>query len=162
MKKIFLLFLIISFIALPFLSLAVDTGLNTTAGEAKLIETDIAVFAGNIIRAVLGLLGILILIFILYGGYLWLVSGGNDQMVKKAKDILTSAFIGLIIVLAAYAITTFVVRGITGAISGSGPSSVVSSCYDADINPLPSGTSCEMGSDTPGCCDEEGACRECP
>ena len=119
MKKIFLLFLIISFIALPFLSLAVDTGLNTTAGEAKLIETDIAVFAGNIIRAVLGLLGILILIFILYGGYLWLVSGGNDQMVKKAKDILTSAFIGLIIVLAAMAITTFIMQGITGAISGS-------------------------------------------
>ena len=119
MKKIFLLFLIISFIVLPFLSLAVDTGLNTTAGEAKLIETDIAVFAGNIIRALLGLLGVLILIFILYGGYLWLASGGNEQMVKKAKDILTSAFIGLIIVLAAMAITTFIMQGITGAISGS-------------------------------------------
>ena len=40
-------------------------------------------------------------------------------MVKKAKDILTSAFIGLIIVLAAMAITTFIMQGITGAIGGS-------------------------------------------
>ena len=152
MKKIFLLFLIISFIALPFLSLAVDTGLNTTAGEAKLIETDIAVFAGNIIRAVLGLLGILILIFILYGGYLWLVSGGNDQMVKKAKDILTSAFIGLIIVLAAMAITTFIMRGITGAIGGSeSTSSEADECTfnwvcELDDN---SGANCNDGD--PGC-----------
>ena len=96
-------------------------GLQTSAYESGVgsPDTDISVFVGNIIRALLGLLGILILIFILYGGYLWLASGGNEQMVKKAKDILTSAFIGLIIVLAAMAITTFIMQGITGAISGS-------------------------------------------
>ena len=165
--KFAILFFIILLLIIPFFvsALGIDDafgGLAITGSAAGAGNTDISVFVGNIIRALLGLLGILILIFILYGGFLWLTSGGNEQMVKKAKDILTSAFLGLIIVLAAYAITTFVVRGITGAISGSGPSSVVSSCYDADINPLPSGTSCEMGSDTPGCCDEEGACRECP
>ncbi|TAN57048.1 hypothetical protein EPN15_05605 [Patescibacteria group bacterium] len=103
-------------------------GLAITGSAAGAGNTDISVFVGNIIRALLGLLGILILVFILYGGYLWLVSGGNEQMVKKAKDILTSAFIGLIIVLAALAITTFIMEGITGAIRSSSDSSSSISC----------------------------------
>ncbi len=150
MKFAILLF-IISLLIIPFFvsALGIDDafgGLAITGSAAGAGNTDISIFVGNIIRALLGLLGILILIFILYGGYLWLVSGGNEQMVKKAKDILTSAFIGLIIVLAAMAITTFIMEGITGAISGSNElplCSGVGFCSD-----LPEGVSCSnSGSD---------------
>ena len=134
MKFVIYIF-IISIILIPifvFASGAEDAlvGLQTSAYESGVgsPDTDISVFVGNIIRALLGLLGILILIFILYGGYLWLASGGNEQMVKKAKDILTSAFIGLIIVLAAMAITTFIMQGITGAIGTNSNSSSLTSC----------------------------------
>src|SRR3989338_6869410 len=84
-------------------------GLQTSAYESGVgsPDTDISVFVGNIIRALLGLLGVLILIFILYGGYLWLASGGNEQMVKKAKDILTSAFIGFFLFFFFISITPF-------------------------------------------------------
>ncbi|MEK7130687.1 MAG: hypothetical protein AAB793_03465 [Patescibacteria group bacterium] len=127
------LLLIIPLLLIPFFvsALGIDDafgGLAITGSTAGTGNPDISVFIGNIIRAVLSILGILILIFILYGGYLWLASGGNEQMVKKAKDVLTSAAIGLIIVLAAYAITTFVVRGITGAIGTSSNSDSSASC----------------------------------
>ena len=131
--KFAILFFIILLLIIPFFvsALGIDDafgGLAITGSAAGAGNTDISVFVGNIIRALLGLLGILILVFILYGGYLWLVSGGNDQMVKKAKDILTSAFIGLIIVLAAMAITTFIMQGITGAIGTNSNSSSSASC----------------------------------
>lgn len=134
MRKIFLLGFIIILFVLPLYSFGLAScpdkyGLCDSAQEGGFMEGDASVFIGNIIKAVLSILGVLILIFILYGGYLWLASGGNEQMVKKAKDILTNAAIGLIIVLAAYAITTFVVRGITGAISSNADSSSTS-CSD--------------------------------
>ena len=163
MKFVIYIF-IISIILIPifvFASGAEDAlvGLQTSAYESGVgsPDTDISVFVGNIIRALLGLLGILILIFILYGGYLWLASGGNDQMVKKAKDILTSAFIGLIIVLAAMAITTFIMEGITGAISGS-ESDTQNECATKAI-----GDSCTTTDDLAGSCCNGGYCAVlCP
>jgi len=112
------LLIIIPIFAIAALKDMCDTGLCETNTETG-FNSNLPYFIGNIIRALLGLLGVLILIFILYGGYLWLVSGGNEQMITKAKGILTNAFIGLIIVLAAMAITTFIMQGITGAIGGS-------------------------------------------
>jgi len=69
----------------------------------------------NIVGYILGLLGLLFLILVLYGGFAWLLSGGNEERVKKARDIILHGIIGLAIVLGAYAISWFVVRGlITG------------------------------------------------
>ncbi len=124
MKKTFFIFFLFLIISLsPLLALAdwrSDLGgLDTTAGEgAGLNKVDVGVFVGRIIQGVLSLLGIVILIYMVYGGYLWLISGGNEQTVRKAKDILVNAVIGLIIVLAAYAITTFIISELTAAISG--------------------------------------------
>lgn len=109
------------FIMLPVFVLAVECdkyGLNCTA-EGNFSNGDIAVFAGNIIKALLSLLGVIVLIFMVYGGYLWMASGGNEQMVKKSKDILFNTIIGLIIVIAAFAITDFIMKGITGAVNSS-------------------------------------------
>lgn len=148
-KGVFLLFFIVGFLVLPFLSLAVTgVGLDETAGEASLENTDIAVFVGGVIRAVLALLGVIVLIFMVYGGYLWMASGGNEQMVKKSKDILFNTIIGLIIVIAAFAITNFVVKGIHDAASGSS----TTSCGSGD-NPVGQGESC-----TGGVCDGFGNC----
>lgn len=92
-------------------------GLCITGPEAELKDVGVGVFVGRLIQAVLSLLGIIVLVFLIYGGYLWLMSGGNEQTLRKAKDILINAAIGLIIVLAAFAITTFIVEGISKAVS---------------------------------------------
>lgn len=88
--------------------LADDGGLGTAAGKAGLKNPDIPSFIGNVLGKILGYTGIAFFILVVYGGLMWMMSAGNEESVAKAKKILTAAIIGLIIVLSAYAITTFV------------------------------------------------------
>ena len=66
------------------------------------------------LTAVLSLLGVVFLMLMVYGGYLWMTARGNEQDVEKAKGLITSAIIGLIIVIGAYAISWFVISNLVG------------------------------------------------
>jgi len=70
---------------------------------------------GRLINQALALLGIIIVVLMVYGGFLWMTAGGNTAQVDKAKQILINATIGLIITMAAYSIAYFVVNAITTA-----------------------------------------------
>ncbi len=63
---------------------------------------------GAIIGIILSFIGVIFLILMIYAGISWMTAAGNDEKVKKAKDLIINAIIGLIIVLAAYAITAFI------------------------------------------------------
>jgi len=63
---------------------------------------------GSIIGTLLSFLGVIFMILVIYGGILWMTARGNEAQVDKAKNLLVNAIIGLIIVLAAYAITAFI------------------------------------------------------
>lgn len=97
---------------------AVDltTGLGEVGGAAE-IQTDRTLedTIGQIINVILGFLGIIFLVLVIYAGFLWMTAGGNSDKVDKAKSILIQAVIGLVILLAAYAITSFVVTQLGGA-----------------------------------------------
>ena len=69
----------------------------------------------DIIQIALGFLGIIFLTLIIYSGLKWLTSGGNDDTVSKARKVIVHAVIGLLIVLAAYSITYFVITTATTA-----------------------------------------------
>ncbi|MEA3398398.1 MAG: hypothetical protein U9R06_01500 [Patescibacteria group bacterium] len=77
-------------------------------GEPK----DISEIIGAIIGTFLSLLGVIFLILIMHGGFVWMTSGGNENKVLKAKQTLTRAIVGLIIILGAYSITAFVFHAI--------------------------------------------------
>lgn len=83
-------------------------GANQLEGEVALAGTDIRVIVAKIIRATLGLLGIIALGIILYAGYTIMTSGGNEEKVAKGKKILINAIIGLVIILSAFSIAQFV------------------------------------------------------
>lgn len=70
---------------------------------------------GAIISVFLSFLGIIFLCLIIYAGFIWMTSAGNDQKVLYAKKILQNAIIGLIIVLSSYAFTSFVLGSLLGA-----------------------------------------------
>ncbi len=76
--------------------------------------TDIADLVGNIIGAFFALLGIIFLGYILYGGWIWMSAKGDEQRVTEAKNILRNAIIGIIILVGAYAITSFVLTALEG------------------------------------------------
>jgi hypothetical protein len=44
----------------------------------------------------------------IYAGILWMTAQGNEQQVTKAKQLMFNAAIGMIIIFAAYALTTFI------------------------------------------------------
>lgn len=91
-------------------------GLNETAGEVGAFESQtganydnfLQTKAGQIIGTVLSFVGVLFLILMIYAGILWMTAQGNDSQVTKAKNLLINGIIGLIIVFAAYAITSFI------------------------------------------------------
>ncbi len=66
----------------------------------------------RIINVVLTLLGIIALIIVLLAGFKWMTSGGNQEEVGQAKKLLTAGLIGLIIILTAWGITTFIITEI--------------------------------------------------
>lgn len=73
------------------------------------------VVVGGIIKGFIVLLGILFLGLALYAGYLWMTARGKEEQVTRAKSILEEATIGLIIMLAAYAITNFILSKLVSA-----------------------------------------------
>jgi len=85
------------------------------AAQAGFATTDIRITIARIIRAILGFLGILAVLIILYGGFIYMTSGGNEEKIAKAKRIIRDAIIGLIIVLSSFAITQFIISRLLGA-----------------------------------------------
>ncbi|MBI4142774.1 hypothetical protein HY480_02785 [Candidatus Uhrbacteria bacterium] len=77
----------------------------------------------RIISASLGLIGIVLVVLLVYAGYLWMTAGGEEEKVTKAKDIIRNAIIGLIVVLLAYAISRFVITSLISATSNTGAQS---------------------------------------
>ena len=116
MKKItritlgFFAALTIFFIAVP--TFAEVTGLISPGDNPENIDTNTAwggnakVAARMIVNYFLFFLGIVATIFVIYGGFLYVTSGGDDGGAEKGKKILMYAAIGIIIILISFALVT--------------------------------------------------------
>lgn len=103
------------FVTLPFSSTHAlgslnDAGKNLTPAKnaAGYQEGDIGSITGQVINTALQLVGIIFLGLMVYAGYLWMTAAGDESQIDKAKKIVTSAIIGLVLTMSAYAITTLV------------------------------------------------------
>ncbi len=95
-----------------------EYGATFGLGTADLMSTVI-----NIVQWALGFLGLIAVIMIMYGGFIWMTAGGNPEKIDKAKKILQRAVIGLVIILLSWAITLFIttrIQDATGALGGGG------------------------------------------
>lgn len=85
-----------------------SSALSQTAEKAGFYQDDsnnIDNLTQVIINNVLAFLGVIFIIIIIYAGLKWMMAEGNPEAVTQAKGLLKNAVIGLIIVLAAYAIS---------------------------------------------------------
>jgi Na+-transporting methylmalonyl-CoA/oxaloacetate decarboxylase gamma subunit len=73
---------------------------------------------GNIVNIVLSFLGVLLLVYLIYAGFLWMTSGGDSKKADSAMSYIQNAIIGLIIILASFAISNFVISNLVN-IQGS-------------------------------------------
>lgn len=69
---------------------------------------------GRVINSILGIVGSLALLMFVYGGLIWMTSSGNQDKVKKGRDTLVWAAIGLVIIFSAYALTRVLISSVTG------------------------------------------------
>ena len=116
-KKIVILISLFAVLALPYIALAESQSTKNlkTVGEggtnAPYVEANqnkLSEIIGIGIQAFLGLLGVIFLVLIIYAGFNWMTAQGEEEKVTKAKDTLTRAVIGVIITIAAYAISYWV------------------------------------------------------
>lgn len=89
-----------------------DFGSQIGLGEADLITVVL-----NLIRAALGIIGILAVVMILLGGFRWLLSGGDEEKIAQAKRTIGATIVGLVIILLSWAIVNFVINT-TANVSG--------------------------------------------
>ncbi|MFA6322753.1 MAG: IPT/TIG domain-containing protein, partial [Candidatus Buchananbacteria bacterium] len=89
--------------------LALDVGLQY-GNTLGLGTQDLRVTIMNVVRILLGFLGIVALLIALYGGFLWLSSAGNEEKIALGKKVLTGAVIGLVIIFLAFSIVSFIVN----------------------------------------------------
>lgn len=94
---------------------AATEGNGVTVLQNPLTTDDPREIVGLVIRAVLGIVGSLALLMFIYGGFLWVTSAGNDEKVKKGKDIIVWASIGLAVIFFSYIMVTFVIGALTGS-----------------------------------------------
>jgi len=138
MKKLSLILISLSFVFFyTSISIAQVVSSDVTGNMQKYTEqvgtsaglgnASVGGIIATIIQAGLGLLAAIFLVLMIYAGFQWMTASGNETQIKKALDTIKTAIIGLIIVLAAYAITSFIFTALpfsgstyTGGAQGGG------------------------------------------
>lgn len=99
---------------------SLQEGVQVLEQPLGLPSADIRVIVAQIIRVALGLLGIVLVAINLYGGFLWMTAAGNEEQIEKAKKLLVNGVIGLVIVLSAFAIVSFILSSLVAGTAGTG------------------------------------------
>lgn len=104
---------------LPHLAFAQDTGLEGIRDAAGFgSEDDLTIIVAKLIRTALTFLGVISVVIVMYGGFVWMTAGGSAEKVDRAKRILINGVIGMVIILMSWAITTFIITALVGATGG--------------------------------------------
>lgn len=103
-------------IALPALA-APNLGIHYT-NALNLANADPRTAAVSLISLLMTFLGIIAVVIMLYGGFVWMTAAGNEDKVATAKKIIAAGVIGLIVILAAYLIVNFVVVNVSNSLNG--------------------------------------------
>ena len=114
MKRILLVSVILFVLGVVPTVAALDTGLNygTYTG---LGTKDVREGVMTIVNVLLGFLGIIAILGILYGGFRMMVAGGNADDTEAGRKAIVAGIIGLVIIFTAYAIATFVIQSLIDA-----------------------------------------------
>lgn len=72
------------------------------------------VIIGSVVNLLLFVAFIVALVFLIIGGIKWMMSGGDKEGSGKAKETVTSALIGLAVVLGAWVLVNIVIQFFTG------------------------------------------------
>lgn len=87
-----------------------DPNLQAVGGKlGATASTSLPTMIGNLINVILSVMGIIFVLLIVYAGILYMQGGQDEGKIKKAKGLILNAIVGLVIVIAAFAISSFII-----------------------------------------------------
>lgn len=97
--------------------ISVSTVQATSLGEINMfsgigtagVKSDPREIVKNIINVVMGFLGMLAVLVILYAGFTWMMAAGEKERIERAHKLLINGIIGLAIIFSAWTIAQFVI-----------------------------------------------------
>jgi len=95
--------LLIFSLCLPSIAFADDPSLPSPIGEINVIELML-----RVMQIALAVVDIFALFMFILGGFEFLISAGNPTMIKKAKDTLIWATLGILVITLSYTILKFI------------------------------------------------------
>lgn len=104
---------LLNLIAKPVQAAATNIFVPGTASNVGLQISDVAQVVGGGVKALIAVAGLLFFVMLVIGGIQYVLSGGDKLGATAARDRITHALIGILIVAAAYAITALV-TAVTG------------------------------------------------
>lgn len=87
---------------------AIDPNLGQNLGGRASDGRTFASYFVVLWRAIIVFAAIFLLVYFLWGAFLWLTAGGDNSKVQKARDQMTNALIGFIILLGSFSIVAFI------------------------------------------------------
>ncbi len=114
-------------LTIPLRIYAYDLNFDPTSGGVstplkiytKLGDKDPAGIVITIVNTSLIFLGMITVILVIVAGFLWLFAAGQEEKIKKAKDLLRGGIMGLIIVMAAYGLAQYIFYALQYATTGA-------------------------------------------
>lgn len=113
-------FAMLAFLAIPVVTMAqLDStlvGIDAVEdGGLLLSNTDPRTTVARLINTAMLFLGIIAVGIVLIGGFKWMTAGGNEDKVSEAKKLMSAGIIGMVIVLSAWGIATFILTKLIDA-----------------------------------------------
>jgi amino acid transporter len=107
---------ICSFALLPTLALG-QFGLDemTELEISTNASTNLTSMIVGVINVVLGFLGVIAVVIILFAGFKWMTAAGSEEKVKDAETMIIQAIMGLVVIFLAWVIANFVISGLMTA-----------------------------------------------
>jgi len=99
-----------TFLTLASSAFAVTVTTCGTGNLAKLCTLDFTNVIGPLVQLFFVLAIIAALLYLVWGGFKWLTSGGDKQAVASAREHIIAALIGLVIVFLSYFILNIVMN----------------------------------------------------
>lgn len=113
--SILILVLTLLVVAAPIMADGPTGGTSTVTIPNPISCNDATCLISQVIRYILGVIAILATLMFIWGGIMMLTSAGNADRVKRAKETLAWAAIGIVVILMSWGIIRFVLAGLLNA-----------------------------------------------
>lgn len=92
-----------------FISKALDVETQGIPDDTGLFDGTLAQVLTSLIQSALTLVGVISLGIMIYGGFRWMTSAGNEDTIGEAKRTITAGAIGIIIIIISYSVVYFII-----------------------------------------------------